>query len=498
MAGTSSLAAIEDEKKSLQENKTWKLVPKAQAKGKKILSNTWVLTIKGSGKHKARLVVRGDQQIFGENFDETYSPVVSNEALRIILAIASSKEYGIVTFDVKTAFLHGNLDEDIYMFLPQSYKNENDMVCKLLKSLYGLRQASRQWNAKFTDILKKLNLREVTGERCVFVGTDIILAIHVDDGIIVFKNKNKADNLLMQLQQEFKITIDKNPTEFLGMEIIKNNSYECLEISQNKYTREVLEKFGMAEARPVDTPAIGGERPDNDQKNQNFPYRQAVGRLLYLSSRSRPDITYSVNIVSRYMEHPTNFDVTRVKRIMRYLNGGTTAIKYNGTLNNDLQAYCDSDYAGDTKSRKSTSGWVIMFKGGPIAWGTQKQSVTATSSCEAEFISACSCVKVLLYLKAFIQDLTGSHIKASWCEKPVKATIFEDNKGAIDLIKNGILNKRSKHIEVRFHFITEKIREKQIEIKYIPTSEQIADIFTKPLLPQKFKTFKDKIVHDIQ
>ena len=139
-----------------------------------------------------------------------------------------------------------------------------------------------------------------------------------------------------------------------------------------------------------------------------------------------------------------------------------------------------------------------MFKGGPIAWGTQKQSVTATSSCEAEFISACSCVKVLLYLKAFIQDLTGSHIKASWCEKPVKATIFEDNKGAIDLIKNGILNKRSKHIEVRFHFITEKIREKQIEIKYIPTSEQIADIFTKPLLPQKFKTFKDKIVHDIQ
>lgn len=476
--------AINEEKSSLEENGTWTLVPKEEANEKRVLGNTWVLTIKSNGRKKARLVIRGDQQVKGEDYQETYSPVVSNNTIRIILALASDCKANFMTFDVKTAFLYGTLDEDIYMRLPLGYK-KTDLICKLNKALYGLKQASRQWNKKFVDVLITLGFNQVICERCVFVNVKygIILAIHVDDGLMIYYDALKARKIIKSLEEEFKITANFEPNSFLGIEIVKTN--EMLTISQNNYARQILEKFNMQHSKPMSTPAVKHKRSEDlCHETVNFPYRHAVGNLMYLACKTRPDLTFSVNMVSRFMEKPTNFDVVSLKRIFRYLNGETEAsIKYKSGLNNDLVAFCDADYADDENDRKSTGGYVIMFKGGPIAWGTCKQKVTVTSTTEAEFVSACTCVKTLIFLKSFIENVTG---------EKVKAKVFEDNQGAIDLIKNGIFNKRSKHIEVRYHYICEMYKKGRIEIEYVPTDEQLADIFTKPLTAVKFHKFKEQ------
>lgn len=186
------------------------------------------------------------------------------------------------------------------------------------------------------------------------------------------------------------------------------------------------------------------------------------------------------------MENPTKLDVTNVKRIFRYIRGNNVAsIMYKNGNDEELHAYCDSDFAEDEIDRKSISGYVIMYKGGTIAWATRKQQITVTSSTEAEFVSACAMVKELVYLKSFIENLTG---------KTVKATVYSDNQGAIQLIKNGIFNRRSKHIKVKFHYVCEVYQEKKIEIKYIPTDQQLADVFTKPLGSTKFETFKKQFL----
>lgn len=478
-------SAIEEEKQSLSKNKVWELVDKSEAGSNKVLSNKWVFTKKENNRYKARLVVRGCEQKHELDYEEVFSPVVCGSSLRTILAIANQKNYSMLKFDVKTAFLYGDIKEDVFMKIPEGYKN-NGKICKLKKALYGLKQAPLTWNKTFTEVIIENGLKFTENEKCVFINKDstLILALYVDDGILVSDKENKIEKLVNSLKIHFEIKVEKNPEIFLGLEIRKKEN--GMKLTQVNYVEKILQRFNMENSKPIDTPCEMKIR-QSSRAAENFPFREAVGNLLYLTTRTRPDIAFSVNLSSRYMENPTKEDVASVKRIMKYLVGSKNyGVMYNKTDNEDIiDAFCDADYAGDEDTRRSTTGYIIFFGGGPISWCSRRQPIVAMSSTEAEYIAAAECCKEVLYLKSLIQELT---------QKPVRVNLNIDNQSAITLIKSGVVNRRSKHIDVRYHFIHERVLSGEINIKYCPTNRQIADCLTKPLSKVKFETLRDMIV----
>lgn len=485
------LQAIEEEKRSLSENDTWIYVDKNIVKDKKVLTSKWVFKVKDDGKYKARLVIRGFEQQYGIDFHETFSPVVNMSCLRVLFALAANKEYCMKKFDIKTAFLYGELNEEIFMDVPEGYETKNQ-VCLLKRSLYGLKQAPLSWNKRFTTFLLKKGLKALKTERCVFkndTGT-IFLAIYVDDGIIVGFNEQEIIDLLSELNKEFQMVACDNPSSFLGIDIFRNREHMVL--SQVKYTEKVLKNFCMENSKFVSTPMAENSKfnNENDISNQNFPFRELIGSLLYLTNRTRPDISFPVNVCSRNMEKPTDSDIIDGKRILRYLNGTRCAgICYKKDSNcKELLGYCDSDFAGDIGTRKSTTGYVIFFCGGPITWSSRKQPIVSLSSTESEYIAAAECTKELIYLKSMIEEIIS---------ESVSVNLKIDNQSAITLMKTGQFSKRSKHIDVRYHFIHEKINEGLLNVQYCPTDKQLADIFTKALGKIKFEKLKAEIMFEI-
>jgi len=482
--------AIEEEKKSLIVNNTWQEVDQSEVKDKKILNNMWVFSIKNDGRYKARLVVKGFQQEKGIDYDETFSPVVSSASLRLIFALTAKNNFHMTQFDIKTAFLYGNLEEEIYMRVPEGFELENK-VLKLQKALYGLKQAPFKWNQHFTDFLKERGLIQTLSDQCIFKTKDcsMILAMFVDDGIVVGSDKQKIKELLFEMANVYKIRIEERPNTFLGMEIKRSD--EGISLKQKNYTQQVLEQFGMNKSKSTDTPIAPSKVITEDNESEGkFPYRQAIGNLLYLSNKTRPDITLAVNLESRHVEKPTTQDVVNVKRTLRYLcgtqdNGLLFSSKSDDESDRVLETFCDADYAGDVDNRRSTTGYVILYGTSPISWCTRRQPIVALSSTEAEYISAAECVKELLFLKTLLQELTN---------EDVEANLHMDNQSAMTLMRNGVFNRRSKHIDVRYHFLSENIKKGKIKLSYVPSSENLADVFTKPLGNVKFAYFKKNLV----
>ncbi|UYV79748.1 FHDC1 [Cordylochernes scorpioides] len=356
--------------------------------------------IKDGGHYKARLVARGNEQK-GLDFDETFSPVVSTISLRMLLSLSVKKNLKFKTFDVKTAFLYGYLDEEIFMYLPEGY--EDNKICRLKKALYGLRQAPSKWNKRFEAFLKTKGLVKSKLENCIFKNQNgsLILALYVDDGMLFGSDEEEMDNLLVELAQEFEIRISNNPEMFVGMNIM--NKDEGLILSQHDYIECVLKKYNMLDAKPVTTPIVeGAVKIDPILENKSE------------ANKTRPDVAYAVGYESRLMHEPTNQDIQNVKRTMRYLKQTKTFGLHYSKQDEDMElnAYCDSDFAGDMKTRKSTSGYTILFGKGPISWSSRKQPIVALSTTEAEYIAAAECVKELIYIKALIEELTNETILA--------------------------------------------------------------------------------------
>lgn len=482
------IKAINSEKQSLKENNVWELVDRAEAGNRKVLTNKWVLKQKNDGKYKARLVARGCEQKPGIDYEETFSPVINNSSIRAMLAIAANKHYHIIKLDIKTAFLYGDITEDLYMHVPEGYEKQEGKICKLRKSLYGLKQSPLKWNQKFSSALKSKGLFPLETEPCIFKTEkgDIILGIYVDDGFLIGENEIQLRCLLKKLEKDFKMTYTEAPNTFLGMEIIRTETE--IRLGQEEYATNILEKFNMENSKPCPTPLVKTqeEKVKINTEDVGFPYREAIGSLLYLSNKTRPDLAFSVNFESRNMEQFTDVDVKNVKRTFRYLNGSKNMnISYK--VQSDLtvlNAYSDSDFAGDAETRRSTTGYIIMYCGGPLQWCARKQPIVALSSCEAEYIAAAECCKELLYLKSLLEELI---------QTKVTVNLNVDNQSAIKLIENGVVNRRSKHIDVRYKFIHENVVKGTLQIKYVPTSINCADLLTKPLEPIKFKTLCEQI-----
>lgn len=488
------LEAMKDEINSLDKNNVWVLVDRPT--GVNIVTNRWVLRIKRKpngtiDRYRARLVARGFTQVQGLDYNETYAPVVNMTAVRLLFAYAATEGLFIKQFDVKTAFLYGKLEETVYMEQPEGFKDGTKRVCLLKKSLYGLKQAPRQWNIEFSNFLKQQGLTASNHDRCIFYRmkpSRVFIAIYVDDGVIFADNEQDIKQIMKELCARFEIHEVDTPT-FLGFQFKYNASKKEVVLHQESYIKKVLHRFNMSDATMIDNPSTTSKNTkasmDVNQLSTNTPYREAIGSLLYAVNITRMDIAYAVNIVSRKVANPTEADWQAVKRILRYLRGDNMSIKYSKENNLGLQAYCDSDFAGD-ESSKSTTGYIINYGGAPIQWKSQKQPLVTLSSTEAELVSLGSTVKDLVWIRQLAQELKIIKDEAT--------TIYCDNQSAIRLALNERSVQRTRHMGVRAAFTREQVRNKEVKVEHVRTDNQLADFLTKPLSVARFKQLRNKLM----
>lgn len=491
------IEAMQDEMKSLHENNTFELVK--LPKGKRALTNKWVYRVKqeehsSRPRYKARLVVKGFNQRKGIDFDEIFSPVVKMSSIRVVLGLAASLDLEVEQMDVKTAFLHGELEEEIYMEQPEGFevKGKEDYVCKLKKSLYGLKQAPRQWYKKFESVMGEQGYRKTTSDHCVFFqkfsdGDFIILLLYVDDMLIIGKNASRINQLKKQLSKSFAMK-DLGPAkQILGIRITRDRNARKLWLSQEKYIEKVLRRFNMDNAKAVSSPLANHFRlsskqsPSTEKEKasmQRVPYASAVGSLMYAMVCTRPDIAHAVGVVSRFLSNPGKEHWIAVKWIFRYLRGTSKLCLCFGSSKPVLVGYTDADMAGDVDSRKSTSGYLIAFAKGAVSWQSKLQKCVALSTTEAEFIAATEACKELLWMKKFLRELEF---------KQDKYELFCDSQSAIHLGKNSSFHSRSKHIDVRYHWIRDVLEMKQLELVKIHTDKNGSDMLTKSLPRDKLE-----------
>ena len=487
--------ATDSEYKSLMDNHTWDLVELPS--GREPIGSKWVFKVKhrSDGKverFKARLVAKGYAQKYGIDYDETFSPVVKFSSVRALIAFAIQNDMLLHQMDVVTAFLNGNLEEDIYMQQPDGYVKEGSehLVCKLNKSLYGLKQSPRCWNKAFAEFMKSSKFKQSEADPCIYVRDTSIVAVYVDDLIIATKTEGEMQLVKELLHSQFKMKDMGELHYCLGITIRQDTNEKTVEIQQKQYILRMLEKYGLQDSKPVSTPAdpnVRLRKDDGVSKAVNpVLYQSMVGSLLYAGIATRPDISHAVGAVSKFSSKPSEAHLTTVKRIFRYLKGTTdVSLKYRKFKSAQLIGYSDADYAGDLDDRHSTSGNVFLMCNGAVNWLSKKQPIVTLSTAEAEYVALSTATQEAVWLRKLLKDFGESQDQATM--------IMEDNQGTICIAKNPIEHSRTKHIDVRYHYIREALHEKIIELNYCPTEEMIADILTKPLPKGRFEILRDKM-----
>lgn len=481
--------AIDEEYNSLLENETFISMPLPV--GHKAIGAKWVFKKKTNPqgqvvRFKARLVAQGYAQTKGIDYNETFASVAKFSSIRTLFALASSRNMDLIQLDVKTAFLHGVIEEDVYIRQIEGFidKNNPDHVLKLKKSLYGLKQAPRAWYERLAKILSEANFIRSNADFSVFVKQEadscIILAFYVDDILIASDNTSEHESVVQFLKSKFSITVLGEPSCFVGIQIDRNRSEGTIKIHQAGYIQRLLSKFNMLSANPISTPADPHVRlqKSTTEENVSFPYSQAVGALLYLAIGTRPDIAFAVGVASRYMCNPSKTHVTAVQRIFRYLlstpNLGLTFSRRTPPI---LEGFCDADWANDIDDRKSIGAYIFTFCGSVISWSSKKQTCVATSTTDAEYMSLSQAAREALWIQKLFKDL-NIEVKI--------LKIYCDNSGAVSLASNPQIHQRTKHIDIIHHFVREKVLEKSITVERVPSSHQLADILTKPLAEPLF------------
>ncbi|RVX13764.1 Retrovirus-related Pol polyprotein from transposon TNT 1-94 [Vitis vinifera] len=428
-------AAVDEEVRALEKNGTWEITD--LPRGKKPVGCKWIFTVKYKAdgnvdRYKARLVAKGFTQSYGIDYQETFAPVAKLNTVRVLLSLAANLDWSLHQLDVKNAFLNGDLEEEVYMDIPAGLETTSNFnkVCRLRKSLYGLKQSPRAWFERFTKVVKGYGFVQCQSDHTLFVkhfpeGKLAIIIVYVDDIILTGDHEEKIDLLKKLLTKEFEIKDLGNLKYFLGMEIAR--SKKGIAVSQRKYVLDLLNETGMLGCKPAETPmdtTVKLEESDGSAPVDKGRYQRLVGKLIYLS-HTRPDIGFSVSVVSQFMNNPTEKHMTAVIRILRYLK------------------------------MTPGKGYCSFVWGNLVTWRSKKQSVVARSSAEAEF-------------RAMAQ-------------------------AAISIAKNPVHHDRTKHVEIDRHFIKEKIEEGVFKVSYTPTNCQTADILTKALARVNFEDLTEKL-----
>ncbi|KAL6313697.1 hypothetical protein AAG906_010115 [Vitis piasezkii] len=453
--------AMLEEIQALEVNHTWNLVDLPI--GKNVVGCKWVFAIKvnpnGSvARLKARLVAKGYAQTYGVDYSDTFSPVARLASIRLIISIAASQHWPLHQLDIKNAFLHGDLQEEVYMEQPPGFvaQGEYGKVCHLRKSLYGLKQSPRAWFGKFSEVIQEFGMNKSKVDHSVFYRQSangiILLVVYVDD-IVITRN-------------------------------------DCAGISslKLKYVLDLLAETGKMEAKPCSTPMIPNvhlTKDDGDPFDNPERYKRLVGKLNYLTV-TRPDIAYAVSIVSQFMSAPTVKHWAALEQILCYLKRAPgLGILYSNHGHAQIECFTDADWAGSKADRRSTTGFCVFVGGNLVSWKSKKQNVVSRSSAESEYRAMVQATCEIMWLYHLLIEIG--------IKTPMPAKLGCDNQATIHIASNPVYHERTKHIEVDCHFIREKIQENLISTGYVKTGEQLGDIFTKALNGTRVEYFCNKL-----
>jgi hypothetical protein len=482
---------MQEELGEFERNKVWHLVERPS--DRTVIGTRWVFRNKLDDlgiivRNKARLVVQGYNQQEGIDYDETYAPVARLEAIRLLIAFAAHKGLKLFQMDVKTAFLNGYLKEQVFVEQPPGFTDKAfpNHVYELDKALYGLKQAPRAWYERLSTFLLNNGFKRCSVDKTLFLkskgGDMLIVQVYVDDIIFGATSSHLCVYFEKLMKSEFQMSMMGELGFLLGLQI--KQTKDGIMIHQQKYIKEILKKFGMDGCKAMTTPMATTIKLDKDENGKDVDptlYRGMIGSLLYLTA-SRPDIMFSVCCCARFQANPKESHVTAVKRIFRYLIGTSNLyLWYPLESNLDLMGYTDADYAGCLSDRKSTSGMAIYLGPCLVTWASKKQHTVALSTAESEYIAAALTCAQLLWVRQQLQDF-GVNIEC--------VPIMCDNTSAINISRNPVQHSRTKHIEIRHHFLRDHVEKGNISLEFCATDEQWADIFTKPLLRERFEKIR--------
>lgn len=515
----------------LVENDTFE--PATLPPGRSAVTGKFVLKIKRHGdgtidKFKTRLVARGFTQRDGIDYDEVFAPVAKYSTIRWIVSLLPNPKVKARQTDAPQAYLKGGLDQEIYFAPPKGFlstlrlafedqdlppelrakikvlldaaddavKNGRKVVYRLLKPLYGLKQAGYEWNKTLDAAMREIGFRNYPADPCLYAktekdGTWTVTAVWVDDFIWAGIGDG-IDNAIAALKDKFGLQDMGDPKWLLGMQITRGLGFATLD--QKHYIRKLLERFNMADCKPIGSPADPSQKPFHDYAPKNdeerkemakTPFAELTGALMFLANGTRPDIMAAVSILARHMANPGPLDWVAGKRVLRYLQGTKdVGIKYtDDPSTSEVIGYSDADWASDLEDRRSTSGYVFLRAGGPISWQTRKQPTPALSSSESELLALTSALK---------EAMSWRHRLSNIGFTPTAATKIKcDNQGAMVLIRNPASRETTKHIAIRSFFARDLIDSNQIEIEFVPSEDNAADALTKALSPELTKRSRE-------
>ncbi|KAJ9564628.1 hypothetical protein OSB04_000594 [Centaurea solstitialis] len=488
------VTAMQEELNQFERLGVWRLVPRPA--NKTIIDLKWIFKNKKDEdgivtRNKARLVAKGFKQQAGIDYDETFAPVARIEAIRIFLAYAAHKNFTVYQMDVKTAFLNGELKEEVYVTQPEGFvdRTKPNHVYILDKALYGLKQAPRAWYDHLSNALLDNGFYKGKIDPTLFIkteGDDILLVqIYVDDIIFGSTNSGMCTWFSDLMTTRFEMSMLRELSFFLGLQVIQKP--DGILINQSKYIGDLLKRFHMATSSVAKTPMASGTLIGADPKGKPVDqktYRAIIGSLLYLTA-SRPDIMFATCFCARFQANPKESHMMAVKRILRYLKGTPNrGLWYPKESGFELVAFSDADHGGCQLDRKSTSGNVQFLGDKLVSWGSKKQHCVSTSTAEAEYVAAASCCSQVLWMRTQLRDYgyNFNHIP-----------IYCDSKSAIAITCNPVQHTRTKHIDIRYHFIKDHVERGTIELYFVNTEYQLADLFTKPLDEKRFNFLISKL-----
>jgi transposase InsO family protein len=496
-------SAIEEVRAHL-ENGTWKVV--RLPKGKRAIGSRWVFKIKRTAdgsieRYKGRIVAKGYAQREGIDYTETFAPTARFGALRTVIALAAIEDMELESVDISTAFLNGEIDAEVYMQKPEGVEIPGfegpEWVLQLLKGLYGIKQGPRLWSQKLHTALSAIGFKRLECDHSVFVyehdGVKIVVPVHVDDLVFASKSKEAIEKVKSDLRTRFKIRDQGATSLILGVQLERDRERRTIHLSQPNYIQSILETFRMQECNGARTPMDDKLRLSSKMsptsvsekaEMKNVPYREAVGKLLYLSIATRPDISYAVGVLCRFNENPGKEHWSAVKRVLRYLKATKDyKLSYSPSTSEEIFiTHSDADLGGNVDNARSTAGFAMTVGGGAVMWGSRLQRHVSLSSTESEYTTAAATGCEIMWMRDFLDEI-GYDISGP-------STLYLDSNSALQVAKNPEHQSTMKHVNRNYHWIRERVADGDIKITHVPGTENVADIFTKPLGFIKFDKFR--------
>ncbi|CAI5972357.1 unnamed protein product [Closterium sp. NIES-65] len=501
------LASRDAEYQSLLENGTWELV--VLPEGKKAVQCKWVLRIKTDHKgqvtiYKSRLVAKGFMQKEKRDFNEIFAPTAKPPTLRVLLADAAISGKFIIQMDISTAFLNGILEEEVFMTQPPGYEDGTGRVCKLKKSIYGLKQAPRCWYQKLAAVLEEMGFRTSSCDESLFLKGEgeklVLFLVYVDDILLFSSSIKEIQKVQQQLMENFKCKNLGEVKYYLGMHVERDLDHRWLKLHQEKFIKELGEKYGIENERKVATslPAefklVKAAEDEGVEAEEQQQFQSLVGSLLYAAVHTRPDISFSVGQLARVVQNPSEEQVDAAERMVKYLNShpsigvqysasaqvkqkGVEVLKEKGERLGQgklfLACFTDATWASEKEDSSSVGGYICVVGGGPVSWRSKKQTETALSSVESEYMTMFHGVKEVIWLRRLLEEIGQ--------EQKVATPLFCDSKGALGMARNAVLHGLNKHMRIKWHWLRKEVKRGTVNPIYIKTHQQPADFLTKRL-----------------